>query len=105
MRTLAAYVLTFFLAPTFSALVGLAGVSLPINFVTALIQQALVGVAAVWIGRMIFSWFGLTAGWPTAIMLLIAFVWNDLSHPVAGDNFGTVVGSVVGIVGGATWLL
>jgi hypothetical protein len=105
MRTIAAYVLTFFLAPLFGAFAGLVGALLPINFVTALLSQALVGVAAIWIGRLIFGWFGVTAGWPMAIMLLVAFVWNDLTHPLAGDQGGTLAGSVLGIVGGARWLL
>jgi hypothetical protein len=105
MRAVAAYVLTFFLAPTFSALAGLIGELMPFNFVTALLTQALVGFTAVWIGRLIFSWLGVAAGWPMAVMLLVGMLWNDFSRPVRGDKGGTPIGSVVGILGGAIWLL
>lgn len=105
MRTIAAYVLTFFLAPTFSSLAGLVGGLMPFNSGTALLTQAAVGVAAIWIGRFIFGWLGVDAGWPMVLMLLCGFVWNDITHPVRDAQGATVLGSVVGILAGANWLL
>jgi hypothetical protein len=130
-RNLAAYVIAFFLAPTFGALGQL--VFLPITLLLMpkardgnprtipriLVYGLLAGLfsvaeafIAVWFARVLFGWLRVPPSVAIAWLLAAGYVLNDLRHLKASFGGSLVfpwlartIGDVLGLILGAIYLL
>lgn len=115
MKIFLAYLVVFFLGPLVGSLAGvvLMPVLLPLSRVLKYfpIGSFIIGFATVWVGSIIFHWFGLK---PTLLMVIILGVgfalnsFNRLNHSNETQfplELSSSIGEIAGVIGGGFYIL
>jgi hypothetical protein len=79
MKPFLAYAITFFLAPTFSAVMAIPLMPIQVKIFKSIpVINFFIGLVTAWLGTLIFSWFGLKANILMIIILSAGFILNSL---------------------------
>jgi hypothetical protein len=83
MKSFFAYAITFFIAPTIGTLMAIPLMPIQLKIFRGLpVINFFIGLITVWLGTLIFSWFGLK---PTILMVIVlsgGFILNSLREIV-----------------------